>query len=126
MFKFIHKGDFRNLQNFLTGAPKIDYKRILDVYGMEGVRALAAATPVDTGKTKNSWGYFVTVDRDRCSITWTNSNENESGTPIVILIQYGHGTRQGRYIHGRDFINPALLPTFDRIAEAAWREVTNL
>lgn len=125
MLTFKHTGRFENILNFLKRAPQIDYQRILNTYGAQGVSALMANTPVDTGVTKSSWGYSTKISGDQCSIIWTNSNTT-GGTPIVILIQYGHGTRQGRYVHGRDFINPALLPVFQRLSEEVWREVQAL
>ncbi len=125
MINFIHRGDFKNVLNFLNRAPKVDYQRILDNYGAQGVAALKAATPVDTGVTQSSWRYSTRVSRGRCSITWTNSS-SDGGAPIVILLHYGHGTRGGGYVFGRDFINPALRPIFHRIAEAVWQEVKAL
>lgn len=125
MISVIHKGDFKNSLNFLEKAPQINYLRILNYYGAQGVIALRAATPVDTGLTRDSWGYFCNVSRGVSSITWTNSNESQ-GVPIVILLQYGYGTRNGGYVQGRDFINPALLPIFDRIAQEVWQEVQAL
>ncbi len=88
-----------------------------------GVDALSAATPVDTGLTASSWGYEIHSSGATSSIVWTNSNVND-GIPIAILIQYGHGTRSGAYVQGRDFINPAMRSVFDNIANAVWKEVT--
>ena len=99
-------------------------RSVLDAYGAEGVRALASATPVDSGLTAESWDYHVSVTRDSYSITWTNSHV-EDGRPIAILLQYGHGTGTGGYVAGRDYINPALKPIFDRLSQAVWKEVTS-
>ena len=102
------------------------YLSALEKYGEEGVKALMAATPRDTGATANSWSYRIVKNKDSATITWTNSNTTESGIPIAVLIQYGHATGTGGYVQGRDFINPAMRPVFDKIAEDAWMEVKNL
>lgn len=125
MIVFKHKGSFKNFENFLNKAPRIQYKQILDTFGREGVNALAAATPVDTGETANSWGYELKISKGSSSIIWTNSNVM-NGAPIAILIQYGHGTKGGGYVQGRDYINPALREVFDRFANQAWKEITSL
>lgn len=97
----------------------------LDRFGREGVAALAAATPVDSGVTAQSWRYRV-YRGSRPGIEWYNTNEvNGRGIPIVILIQYGHATGTGGYVQGRDFINPAIQPIFDRIADNVWKKVRN-
>ena len=118
-------GNFNNTERFLKGAKKLHIEKILDRFGKEGVRALASATPVDSGLTANSWGYDVSVSRGSYSITWTNSNV-VNGVPIAIILQYGHGTGTGGYVQGRDYINPAIKPIFDMIANAIWQEVVNL
>lgn len=120
-----HRGNFNNTERFLKGAKKLHVEKILDRFGKEGVRALASATPVDSGLTANSWGYDVSVSRGSYSITWTNSNV-VNGVPIAIILQYGHGTGTGGYVQGRDYINPAIKPIFDMIANAIWQEVVNL
>ena len=97
---------------------------LLEKYGREGVAALSTATPVDTGTTASSWEYRVVQDKDTTSLIFTNSSETENGIPIVILLHYGHGNGRGGYVQGRDFINPAVQPIFDKIAEEAWKEVT--
>ena len=99
---------------------------ILNKYGQAGVTALSNATPVESGKTANSWGYRIEQGRNQSKIICTNSSMTENGMPIVILLQYGHGTRNGGYVQGRDFINKAIRPIFDEIAESAWKEVTFL
>lgn len=123
--RFIHKGDLSATMNFLTGIKNRKFLNSLDKYGRKGVEALSLATPVDTGKTAASWSYEIHHYSGGCSIIWTNSNVNK-GENIAILIQYGHGTRNGGYVQGRDYINPALRPVFDEIADSAWKEVTNL
>lgn len=118
-----HKGDFRKTDNFLRRISKTDFRSILEKYGREGVAALAAATPVDSGLTASSWSYEITISNGRYVIAWSNSNVNK-GVPIAIILQYGHGTRNGGWVEGRDYINPAIQPIFDKIVAEAWREVT--
>lgn len=119
------KGSFKNLEAFLSKAKKADAFNVLEKYGAIGVRALASATPVDTGLSAASWTYKVEKKWGKYSIIWSNTNV-VNGTPVVIMLQYGHGTGTGGWVQGRDFINPALRPVFDQIADAVWREVTNV
>lgn len=107
---------------FLTSMKSKKYLSILENYGAQGVAALSAATPVDSGKTANSWSYKVDIQSDHASIYFENSNIND-GVNIAVILQYGHGTGTGGYVAGRDYINPALQPVFDNIADAAWKEV---
>ena len=123
MISFRQKGDFSKLTRFLERAKNLVHLSDLDRYGREGVAALASATPVDTGKTASSWYYDVKIDKESASITFNNSNI-QNGVPIAIILQYGHGTRNGGWVEGRDYINPAIQPIFDKIAEEAWKEVT--
>lgn len=126
MVKFTHKGDLSKTTRFLQKARVVNFRKILDKYGKEGVLALAAATPRDTGTTAASWGYQIIQNGNKSStIKWTNSNTN-NGVPIAILIQYGHGTGNGGYVQGRDYINPTMKPIFDKIADEAWKEVSQL
>ena len=97
--------------------------RTLESYGREGVRALSSATPVDSGLTASSWDYNIQWNKNNVRLSWSNSNTTDRGTPIAILIQYGHGTKDGAYVQGRDFINPAIRPIFDKIADSVWQEV---
>ena len=97
----------------------------LDKYGREGVAALSSATPIDSGKTANSWSYEITNKDGSATITFKNSNI-QNGVPIAIILQYGHGTRNGGWVQGRDYINPAIQPIFDEIVNNAWREVTKI
>lgn len=125
MISFRHQGDFSKLTRFLEkskGAVKLGN---LDRFGREGVAALASATPVDTGLTANSWTYKVEYSKESVTISFNNTNI-QNGVPIAIILQYGHGTRNGGWVEGRDYINPAIQPIFDRIADDAWREVTKL
>ena len=123
MISFRQKGDFSKLTRFLERANNLVHLSDLDRYGREGVAALASATPVDTGKTAASWYYDIKINKESASITFNNSNI-QNGVPIAIILQYGHGTRNGGWVEGRDYINPIIQPIFDKIAEEAWKEVT--
>lgn len=125
MITFKHKGDFSNLTRFLERAKEVVHMGDLDKYGRAGVEALASATPVDSGETANSWYYEITNSNGSAKITFNNSNI-QNGVPIAIILQYGHGTGTGGWVEGRDYINPAIQPIFDEIANNAWREVTKL
>lgn len=125
MIKFRQKGDFSKLTRFLEKAKEAVRLVDLDKYGREGVAALASATPVDSGLTADSWRYEITNKRGSVKITFYNSNI-QNGVPIAIILQYGHGTRNGGWVQGRDYINPAIQPIFDKIVNEAWREVTKL
>ena len=125
MIKFRHKGDFKRLQNFLTKSVKVNHREILQKYGQMGVDALSKATPVDSGKTASSWDYDISrKGKNRYEIHWTNSNVNK-GVNIAVILEYGHGTRNGGYVRGREYVKPAIRPIFDALAEEAWKEVLN-
>ena len=123
MITIHHKGNFDHLDKLLKASIGNDYIKVFNQYGQEGVAALSAATPKDTGNTAGSWSYEVKQGRNTASIIWKNSNINK-GVNIAVIIQYGHGTRNGAYVQGIDYINPALKPIFDKLADAAWKEVT--
>lgn len=125
MISFRQKGDFAKLTRYLVKVNEAVKLKDLDRFGKEGVAALASATPVDTGLTANSWYYEIERRRGTASITFYNSNVHR-GICIAIILQYGHGTGTGGWVEGRDYINPAIQPIFDRIAENAWKEVTTL
>ena len=125
MIKFSQKGDFSKLNSFLEKSKNLIKIGDLDKYGREGVQALSEATPKDTGLTSKSWNYEIKRTNDRVSIMFTNSNI-QNGVPIAIILQYGHGTGWGGYVQGRDYINPAIRPIFDKIADSAWKEVTKV
>ena len=125
MITFRQKGDFSKVTSFLEKAKEVIKLGDLDKYGKEGVAALESATPVDTGLTASSWSYKIENRNGSVSISFFNSNI-QNGVPIAIILQYGHGTRNGGWVEGRDYINPAIQPIFDKIADAAWREVTKL
>ena len=116
-------GDFRNLEQFLKNAERGDYLKVLERFGRMGVDALSAATPIESGTTANSWSYEIVHKNGSAEIDFNNSNINK-GVNIAIIIQYGHGTGTGGYVQGIDYINPALRPVFEQIADAAWKEVT--
>lgn len=122
MIRFKHRGNFNNLEKFLNKVSGSGYLNILDQYGQEGVQALASATPKDSGKTAGSWDYEIERSATVTRISWFNTNVNQD-VNIAIILQYGHGTGTGGYVQGRDYINPAMRPVFDRIAEEAWKEV---
>ena len=124
MITFQHKGDFKKTIRFLNAISDFPIRKILEKYGRMGVNALSAATPVDTGKTAASWTYEIEISKDSYTITWLNTNVNNH-VNIALILQYGHATRNGGYVAGRDYINPALQPVFDQIAEEAWQEVTS-
>lgn len=123
MISFRQKGDFSKLSKFLEKAKNAVKIGDLDKYGREGVAALASATPVDSGLTANSWYYKIKRSNGSVSIEFCNSNV-QNGVPIAIILQYGHGTGTGGWVEGRDYINPAIQPIFDKIAQNAWKEVT--
>ena len=125
MISFRHKGNFSKTQHFLERAKGAVRLGILDKYGREGVNALASATPVQSGETAGSWSYEVSHDSGGATLTFSNSHINQ-GVPIAIILQYGHGTGTGGWVQGRDYINPAIQPIFDKLANEAWKEVTKL
>ena len=125
MIKLSLKGSFKNTERFFDGAKnKLPgrIRAILDKYGRQGVAALQSSTPKDSGETANAWNYKIF----NLGIAWSNSNVTNNGTSVAILLQYGHGTRNGGYVQGIDYINPALRPIFDEIADSCWKEVKNL
>lgn len=125
MIKFTHKGDFSKTTRFLERAKNVVKLGELDKYGRAGVAALSSATPVDSGETASSWYYEIKRQNGRVSINFKNSNVNQ-GVSIAIILQYGHATGTGGWVEGRDYINPAIQPIFDEIANNAWKEVTSL
>jgi len=122
---FKHEGDFSKLDRFLKNTKNAARMGDLDKYGQEGVNALSSATPIETGTTARSWQYEIVRKDGSVSINFLNTNI-QNGVPIAIILQYGHATRNGGWVEGRDYINPAIQPIFDRIAKNAWREVTKL
>lgn len=125
MISFRQKGDFSKLTRYLERVKEAARLGVLDKYGREGVAALSSATPVDSGETANSWSYKIEHTNGSASIAFYNSHNN-NGFPVAIMLQYGHGTGTGGWVEGRDYINPAIQPIFDKIASEAWEEVTKL
>ena len=125
MISFRQKGDFSKLNRYLERVKESAKIGVLDKYGREGVAALASATPVETGKTASSWYYDIKRQNGSVSLEFKNSNIKD-GVPIAVILQYGHGTGTGGWVQGRDYINPAIQPIFDKIADSAWKEVTKI
>lgn len=123
MIYFRSKGDFNKTERLLKKSLGRDYRNVLTKYAIQGVIALSSATPKKTGLTASSWDYEIVQNNDGLSVIWKNTNINKS-VNIALILQYGHGTRGGGYVRGIDYINPALKPIFDKLAEAAWKEVT--
>lgn len=121
---FRTSGSTRNIERFLHSMQVMDLRRMLEPYAQQGVTALAAATPTESGLAAHSWYYEITSDRDSVTITWRN-RDVETGFPVAIALQYGYATGTGGWVEGRDYINPAIQPTFDRLADAIWRVVTS-
>lgn len=125
MITFSHKGDFSKATKYLAQLKEAARLNILDKYGREGVAALSSATPTRTGLTASSWDYEISTSGGSSVISFKNTNINK-GVPIAIILQYGHGTGTGGWVQGRDYINPAIQPVFDRLVEEAWKEVTKI
>lgn len=125
MITFRQKGNFSKLNHYFERVKEVVKVGDLDRIGREGVQALSSATPRDTGLTATSWEYSIERSSNRVSIKFNNTNI-QNGVPIAIILQYGHGTRNGGYVQGRDYINPAIQPIFDKLAKDAWEEVTKL
>ncbi len=125
MITFKQKGDFKKVARYLEKVKEVVHKGSFDKYAKKGVAALAAATPIDSGLTATSWYYKISNTSKSITISFFNSNVQD-GVPIAIILQYGHGTKNGGWVQGRDYINPAIQPIFDEIAETAWKEVANL
>lgn len=125
MISFRQKGDFKKLTSFLERAKEVVHSGILDKYGKEGVAALASATPVESSLTSASWYYKIENNKQSARIIFYNSNV-QNGVSIAVILQYGHATRNGGWVEGRDYINPAIQPIFDKIVAEAWKEVTKL
>lgn len=122
MFGFKVRGSTRRTEEFLSRLQRLKIGQILEGYGREGVAALAAATPKDSGLAAGSWGYIIKQNARGFSIAWTNQ-DLETGFPVAIMLQYGYATGTGGYVRGRDYINPAMRPIFDSIADRIWKEV---
>lgn len=123
MIHCVVKGDWKRTKSFLKKSRKIDLKSLLKTYAEEGVNALKSATPVQSGKTAESWTYEIVQTNNKIVINWLNTNVND-GVPIAVILDYGHGTGWGGYVQGKHYISPAIRPIFDQIADSAWKEVT--
>lgn len=117
-------GDWQLTLKYLHNLEKQDYMSVVEDCARRGVEALSAATPKDTGLTASSWSYDIEKRRSYTTITWSNSNVTKDGSPIAIMLQYGHGTGTGGYVAGRDYINPAMKPVFDDISESVRRAIS--
>lgn len=126
MISFNHKGDFKKADAFFEKLREVAHVGNLDKYGKMGVEALRAATPKDSGKTAESWSYEIVRENGRTSIQWSNSNVEKGYCNIAVILQYGHVTGTGGYVQGVDYINPAIRPIFEEIAENAWKEVKHV
>lgn len=124
MIEITQTGNFKNIEKFLSFKRQQKWIRILNKYGKIGSQVLANATPVDSGKTAASWDYEIYIGQTSLNLYWTNTNINK-GVNIAVILQYGHGTRTGGYVEGRDYINPAIRPVFDKMTEDLWKEVTS-
>lgn len=125
MIKLSCRGNYNKTEKFLKECKDInELRQIMEKYGREGVAALSALTPVDSGETASSWSFEIIQEADGISLVFTNNSTTDTGIPIAILLQYGHGNGRGGYVRGRDFINPAIQPIFDKLLDEAWKEVT--
>lgn len=122
---FKQKGNLKKTWKFLRFLSSRLYLKKVEYYAKKGIVALVEATPKDSGETADSWDYEILIDDEKTRITFTNSNIASNGTPVVVLIQYGHGTRNGGWVEGFDFVNPAIKPIFDEMADSIWKEVQN-
>ncbi len=122
MISISHSGNFNNIERFLEKMKKRDVIRVLNKYGKMGVDYLSNDTPIDSGETASSWSYEIDLKNGRYMIYWSNSNVNQ-GVNIAIILQYGHVTKNGGYVQGIDYINPALAKVFEQMANELWGEV---
>ena len=122
VISFVQHGDFKKSLTFMTRVRSRNLRGVLEKYGQRGVEALESATPKATGKTAASWSYEIKMDDNGATLCWKNANIVD-GVPIAVILQYGHGTRNGGYVQGTDYINPVMKPLFDEIAAELWREV---
>lgn len=125
MISVTTKGDFKKFNKFVKHMSRRDYLKIVEKYARLGVEALSEATPIDTGETASKWNYEIYTTKRSTKIIWTNDNVTRDGTPIPILLQFGHATKDGGFVEGIDFINPAMAPVFDKLLEQVWKEVTS-
>lgn len=124
MIQFKQKGDFEKLDNFFRKATNVINMRIIKQYCDEGIRRLEKATPKDTGLTSESWSYDIKNQNGLITISFLNSNINK-GVPIAVILQFGHATKNGGWVEGIDYINPAIRPIFEKIADDSWDYIIN-
>lgn len=124
MISAVTSGSFKNTESFLRAMQRLDISSVLERNAKLGVIALANATPVESGRTASSWDYEITKDSKGVALTWLN-HDVEQGFPVAIMLQYGYATGTGGYVQGRDYINPAIRPIFDKIADEVWKAVTS-
>lgn len=124
MISFTVSGSFKNTENFLKKLAQGDMYKSLEQLAREGANALASATPIESGLASSSWDFEISRSKRSCTITWTNTDV-ENGFPVAVMLQYGYGTGTGGYVQGQDYINPAMRPIFDRIADQVWKAVTS-
>lgn len=124
MISFTVTGDSKRTETFLNNISKLDILGIMSSCGEEGVAALSSATPIDTGLAAGTWSFDVQAKNGAYTIYWTNT-DIEHDFPVAIMLQYGYGTGTGGYVQGRDYINPAIAPIFDEIANKVWKAVTS-
>lgn len=122
MIRVKQRGNFNNIERFINKVLRKDYLNTLDDYGQKGLEALKEATPIDSGKTKDSWRYRILFANGKIKIQWYNTNIVD-GAPIAIILQYGHATRNGGFVQGVDYINPAMRPIFEQMADEVWGKV---
>lgn len=122
MIKLVARGGFKNVSSYIERLKENINIGTLDKYGKRGVEALASATPRDTGLTAASWQYSITRERGKATLYFHNTNF-QNGIPIAIILQYGHATRNGGWVQGIDYINPAIRPIFEELANQAWEEM---
>lgn len=120
----VSKGDLKKTEAFLQKMANFDIRKVAQAGAEAGVKALAAATPEDSGLASDSWGYKISGGKSYITIVWTNKDV-ENGFPVAIMLQYGYGTGTGGFVQGRDYINPAIRPIFDKIANDVWKAVTS-
>jgi len=125
MITFEQKGNFDKTRQFLSTASKGLHLNDLSRFGEEGVKALRDSTPKDSGETASCWSYKIIKGKGTTTISWFNSNKVD-GVPIAVILQYGHATKNGGWVTGRDYINPVMQPIFDKIASNAWKEVSKI
>lgn len=124
MISVKQKGDLKKTFDFMKRSKKIFSAKKLEKWARRGVEELSKATPMDTGKTASSWDYVIKEHGDDVTIYFTNSNISPNGNvPVAVLLQYGHSTKNGGYVQGVDYINPALIPIFDSIVKEAWEDL---